>query len=332
MNAATWRVVGRSVPGPMALAVWLLVTVPAPLVFFEWTHRWEENARVGAALWWTVGAAPVLAAVVAARRSGPRRAGRTLVAAVVAVTLVSTVFVGTTLAVYRWVVPLTGSAPWRDVLVGSVLLAACGATVGHLLGRGRERPGLVPARRGYVAGAIVAVVGALLGQTTVQLGAEGSTEWQDWVEYGAVGPYAASASQSGELRLPAAGRYAVFAVGSAPRDPDCQVTGVDRVVVSATVVTIAPGDYGGDYASYAWVASFDVPVPGVYSLSCRTWDQQASYTVGKSPRIRGAVGALIHWPLIAVWLLGAIPGLLIIANTGRRRAERQSAHDAPAAR
>ncbi|WP_433318502.1 hypothetical protein ACQP0U_12375 [Micromonospora sp. CA-269861] len=33
---------------------------------------------------------------------------------------------------------------------------------------------------------------------------------------------------------------------------------------------------------------------------------------------RVAASALIHWPLIVVWLLGAIPGLLIIANTGRR--------------
>ncbi|MBG6066236.1 hypothetical protein [Micromonospora ureilytica] len=321
MRAATWRMVVRSLPGPVALAVWLLVTVPVPLVFFEWTHRWEDDPTIGAALWWTVGAAPVLAAVVAAEwtwRSGPRRTGSALVAAVVAATLISAVFVGTTAAVYLWVIPLTGLAPWRSVF-GSVLLAVCGAAVGHLLARGRARPDHVATRRGYVTGAIVAMVGALLGQATVQFGAEGSTVLHDSVEYGAVGPYAAPASQSGELRLPAAGRYAIFAVGSAPHDPDCQVTGVDQVVVSATVVTIAPGDYGGDFASYAWVAAFAVSVPGAYSLSCRTWDQQASYTVGEIPRIRGAVSALIHWPLFAVWLLGAIPGLLIMASTGRRR-------------
>ncbi|MFI6784914.1 hypothetical protein [Micromonospora sp. NPDC050276] len=330
MSAATWRLVGRSLPGPVALAVWLLVTVPAPLVFFEWTHRWEEDPTVAAAVWWTVGAAPVLAAVAAARwtwRTGRRRAAPALVAAA----STSAVFVGTSLAVYRWVIPLTGSAPWRSVLVGSAVLVPCGAAVGHLLARGRLRRKHVPSRRGVVTGAIVAAVGALLAQTTVQLGAEGSTVRYDPVEYGAVGPYVASASQSGDLRLPAAGQYAIFAVGSAPGSPDCRITGADRVVVPATPVTIAPGDYGGDYASYAWVASFDVPASGSYSLSCRTSHPQASYSVGEVPRIRGAVGALIHWPLIAVWLLGAIPGLLIVGDAGRRRGRRRPAPDAVAA-
>ncbi|MEV4121551.1 hypothetical protein [Micromonospora sp. NPDC049645] len=329
MSAATWRLVGRSSAGPVVLAVWLLVTVPAPLVFFEWTHRWEEDLTVAPALWWTVAAAPVLAAVLAARRTGRRRATPALVAAA----LTSAVFVGTSLAVYRWVIPLSGAAPWRSVLLGCVLLIACGASIGQLLARGRARRDDPPGRRGYVVGTVVALVGALLWQTTVRLGAEGSTVRYDPVEYGAVGPYAAPASRSGELRLPAAGEYAIFAVGSAPRSPDCRVTGVDRVVVPATVVTIAPGDYGGDFASYAWVASFDAPTSGIYALSCRGTDQQASYTVGEIPRIRGAVGALIHWPLLALWLLGATPGLLVVADTGRRRARRWSSqpHGGPMA-
>ncbi|NLU81117.1 hypothetical protein HCA58_22800 [Micromonospora sp. HNM0581] len=328
MNAATWRVVGRAFPGPMALAVWMLVTVPAPLIFFEGTHSWEEDLKVSTALWWIVGAVPVLAAVVATkwtRCNGQRRTASAMVAAVVAATLVSAVFVGATMAVYRWVVPLSGVAAWRSVLFGSVPLAICGAAVGYLFGRGRVRRSPVSPRRGFVLGGIVAVVGALLAETSVQLGAESSTVRYDAVEYGAVGPYATSAREQGVLRLPAAGRYAIFAVGHSPRNPDCQVTGVGVPPRSAKLVTIAPGDYGSDYASFAWVASFDVPVPGAYSLSCRTYDQQASYTVGEVPQIRGAVGALIHWPSIAIWLLGAIPGLLIIADTARRRARRRSA-------
>ncbi|MBQ1018579.1 hypothetical protein KBX71_12000 [Micromonospora sp. D93] len=43
MRAATWRMVVLSFPGPVALAVWLLVTVPGPLVFFEWTHRCSSD-------------------------------------------------------------------------------------------------------------------------------------------------------------------------------------------------------------------------------------------------------------------------------------------------
>ncbi|MET9298665.1 hypothetical protein ABZX66_05005 [Micromonospora aurantiaca] len=31
------------------------------------------------------------------------------------------------------------------------------------------------------------------------------------------------------------------------------------------------------------------------------------------------MGELIHWPVCAIWLLGAVPGLLIVADTARRR-------------
>ncbi|MFI7434173.1 hypothetical protein [Micromonospora haikouensis] len=325
MIAAAWRVVGRAYPGPVVLATWALVTVPAPLVFFEGTHRWEEHMAVSTALWWTVGAAPVLAAVVAARwtrRTGGRRTAPGAAAAVVAATLVSMVFVAATMALYRWVVPLGGTARWRSVLLGSIALAICGAAVGRLLARRPVQGGRRSTRRGFVTGGIAAVAGALLAQTTVQLGAEGSTVRHGPVEYGAVGPYAPSAGEPGKLTLPAAGPYAIFAVGFAPRDPDCQVTGPDRAVGPARSLTVAPGDYGSDAASLAWVASFDAPLPGTYSLSCRAPDPEASYAVGEVPQIRGAVGALVHWPLGAIWLLGAVPGLLIVAEAVSRRAGR----------
>jgi hypothetical protein len=328
MSVATWRVVGRAFPGPVALAVWILVTVPAPLVFFEWSHRWEEDQRVSTALWWTVAAAPVLAAVVAVRWTryvSQRRTAAALVAAVAAATLISAVCLGASLAVYRWVIPLDGAARWGSVLFGSVALTICGAAVGYLIGPGRAPRRQPSARRGYFTGAIVAVVGALLAQVTVQLGAEGSTRRYDPSEYGGVGPYAAPTDKPENLTLPAAGQYAIFAVGFAPENPDCQVSGAGSIARSATLVTIPPGDYGGDAATFAWVASFTVPVPGNYSLTCRSYDQQASYTVGEVPQIRGAVGALIHWPLVVIWLLGAAPGLLIIADTTRRRARRRSA-------
>ncbi|RBI99504.1 hypothetical protein DRA43_23310, partial [Micromonospora provocatoris] len=55
-------------PDSGPLAAWLAATVPAPLVVYEWTHRWEEEQPVSAALWWPVLASPVLAAVLAARQ------------------------------------------------------------------------------------------------------------------------------------------------------------------------------------------------------------------------------------------------------------------------
>ncbi|MGC4806148.1 hypothetical protein [Micromonospora sp. DT233] len=314
MSAATWRAVGRAFPGPVVLAVWALATVPAPLIFFEATHRWEEDPSVSSALWWVVGAVPVLAAVAAARwtrRTDRAHPAPAALVAVVAATLVSAVFVGATLAVYRWVVPLSGAAPWRGVLAASAALAVGGAAIGHLLARGRvRRRSQASARRGYVTGAIAVVLGALFAQTAVQLGAEGSTASDGPVEHG----------PAGQLWLPAADRYAIFAEGFSPSNPDCRVTGPDGAVGSASSVSVPPGGYGGgDATTYTWVASFDVPAPGSYSVSCRSSDPQASYVVGEVPRIRGAVGSLIHWPLTAIWLLGAVPGLLIIAAAVRRR-------------
>jgi hypothetical protein len=166
-------------------------------------------------------------------------------------------------------------------------------------------------RVGYLAGVVVAVAGAFLAQTTVQLGAEDSTISSDEGRYGEVGP--------GALTLPAAGRYAILAVGFAPSRPDCSVTGVARV----EPVTVPPSDYGGDAATYAWVAWFRVPGPGAYTVTCGSSDDKASYVVGDVPRIGGAVSSMIHWPLVGILLLGAVPGLLIMLDVavGRRRRE-----------
>ncbi|PZG00609.1 hypothetical protein C1I99_09365 [Micromonospora deserti] len=318
---------GRTFPGPVGLAAWIAVTLPAPLVFFEGTHRWEEHQDVSTALWWTLGALPVLAAVVAARwtrYTGQRRTSSAFLAAVVVATLISAVFLGASMAVYRWGIPLQGAAGWWSVLSSGALLAAAGAAIGYMIGLGNVRRSRLSDRHGYLIGGMVTVVGVLLAQVTVQLGAEDSTSRYDVIGYGGVGPYTAAASNPGVVILPAAGRYAILAVGFAPQDPDCRVTGVGLAGRSAELVTIAPGDYGTDAASYAWVASFNVPDPGTYSLACRSSDDQASYIVWETPDIRGTVGELVHWPLVAIWFLGAVPGLLIIANTAtRRRAKRQ---------
>ncbi|MEN3607914.1 hypothetical protein AAH979_00045 [Plantactinospora sp. ZYX-F-223] len=326
METATWRVVGRAFPGPVGWAVWIMVTVPAPLVFHEWSHRWEEDQAVSTALWWTVGALPVLSAVAAAkwaRYARQRGSAAALVTAVAVAMLVAAVFLGASIAVYRWVIPLNGTAGWSSVLVSGAGLATCGAAVGHLVG-----PKLVRRRlsdpHGYLVGGIVAVLGILLAPMTVRLGAEGSTVRYDVNGYGGVGPYSASAGEPGELTLPAAGRYGIYAVGFAPRDPACRVAGAGLPARSAELLTIPPGDYGGDAASYTWVAVFDVPGPATYSLTCRSSDEQASYTVGYVPQIRGAVAALIHWPVVAIWFLGAVPGLLIVAGAVTRRARRPS--------
>jgi hypothetical protein len=309
-------------------AVWTAVTVVVPLVFFEATHRWEEDQDVGTALRWTVAAVPVLAAAVAARwtgRTGRRRSVRARLAATAAGTLTGSVSLAGSMAFYRWVIPLSEDPDrrawwlnsWPGLWWSGLLLSAAGAVIGCAVGLRRDPRSPRSPRNSYLAGALVAVAGALLAPTVVRLGAEDSTVRYDEGRYGSVGPGAGPAV----LELPAAGRYAIMAVGFAPDDPDCLVSGPGPVSRRAEPVAIPPGDYGGDAASYAWVASFTVPGPGTYALTCRTGDEQAQYTVGDVPQIRGAVGAMIHWPVAVTALLGSIPGLLIVAGTYRRRAK-----------
>ncbi|GAB1692316.1 hypothetical protein [Krasilnikovia sp. M28-CT-15] len=324
---AAWRAVGQAFPGPVGLATWIAVTVPAPLVIYEATHRWEEDQDVATALWWTLAAVPALAASAAARWTG--RAGqhavRPLLAATATGTLVSAVFLAGSMAFYRWVIPLSGAMDWPRLWWIGLLLAVAGAAIGYPIGRRRRTR--QAGRWGYLGGALVAVAGALLAPVTVRLGAEDSTSRpHDEGRYGETGLYAAPPGRSGILELPAAGRYAILAAGFSPKDPACRVSGPGRAARRAELVSIPPSDYGnGDYATYAWVASFTVPGPGTYVVTCHTGDGQARYTVGTIPRIRGAVAAVIHWPAAVIRLLGSIPGLLIIATTYRRRARRVAA-------
>jgi hypothetical protein len=353
--------VRRAFPGPVGLAAWIAVTVPAPLVLYEATHRWEEDQRVGTALAWSLAALPVLAATVAARwsRHAERRGAVTdLLTALAVATAIGALFLAASLAFYRWVIPLGGGTGWTGAWWLTLPLAAAGATVGHLAGRrvpgppasavgrapglagseprsaatrpdGAGRPG-PPAseasavgralargprrvRPGYRLGAVIAVAGAVLAPVTVRLGAEDSTIRYDEGSYGGVG---AAATAPGVLTLPAAGRYAILGVGDAPRKPDCRIGPAGG---RAKLVGIPPRDYGGDFATYAWVASFSVPAPGRYTMECRTRDAQAGYTVGEVPQIRGAVGSLIHWPPPVIWFLGALPGLWILASAVRLR-------------
>jgi hypothetical protein len=322
-DRAGWLAVGRAFPGPVVLTAWVAVTVLLPLVFYEATHRWEEDQEVSTALWWTLAALPVLAAVVAARwtdRAGQHRGFR---AAVAAGTLVGAVFLAGTMAFYRWIIPLTGAADWPKTWWIGLLVAAVGAAIGYPIGLSRPHRDDRFTRWGYLGGALVAVAGALLAPTVVRLGAEDSTARpHDEGQYGGVGPNAAP-GRSGILQLPAAGRFAILAMGFSPKGPACVVSGPGPTSRRAELVSIPPSDYGnGDFATYAWVAAFTVPGPGTYSLTCRTSDGDASYTVGTVPRIGGAVAALIHWPLAVIGLLGSLPGLLIIAGAFRRRARR----------
>jgi hypothetical protein len=214
-------------------------------------------------------------------------------------------------AVYRWGVPVRQGVG-AEILLG-LPLAAAGAVAGCLLGRPGARAGRWSVS--VAAGVLVAVTGALLVPVTVQRGAEFSFRSFP------AGPDETRIDRPVPLSLPSAGRYGLYAVGSAPTDPDCRVTGPDTPDQAVALLPVKPGTPGLDATSaYRWIGEFEVPAAGAYSMTCRVSVTAADYTVNKAPRIRGAVEALVHWPLPVLWLFGALPGLLMFANGVRRRA------------
>jgi hypothetical protein len=288
------------------VTVWLAVTVAMPLLYFESVHLWEEDQDATSAARWAIASTPfvtIVTAAASARRPGARAVAVLLGAAASGWFLLAMALVG-----WLWIIPLDGSLDVAAVAVPAGVLAAVGAVVGYAVGR------MLPAasdRRtgvfGYVVGVVVALVGALVAPTVVRLGAEDST----------VGfSYDGRISRDGVARLPAAGRYAIFGFEEAPREPDCRVAGGGMSGRRADVVTVRPADYEGDATSLMWVATFTASGPGTYEVTCGgDWD----YTVGVAPQVDGAVGSLIHWPLVLILLLGALPGVVIVANTARRR-------------
>jgi hypothetical protein len=306
----------RAFPGPFWLFVWILMTVTAPVLMLPGFLRAEE--LLGEALpvlWWSVAAAPVPAAVVAARftaGTGRRRTVAGFLAAVAVGTAVAGLFLLLSFAVYRWGIPLR--RPAGGELFFGLPLAAAGAAIGHRIALRRTGPVQRPASvRAAVA---VALLGALLSTTTLQGGAEFSLDLQRFPS-----PARATAGAPITYPLPAAGRYGVYAEGSSPVDSGCRITG-GAGEVPVELVAIRPGTPGFDAtAGQRWIADFTVPEPGAYTLTCPESGDGAAYSVGAIPRIDGLAGALIRAapPLPVIWLLGALPGLLLLGEAVRRR-------------
>jgi hypothetical protein len=289
--------------------LWWVTAVSAPLIWFALVEPAEAVVSESPPVAWpTVCATLVLAAVTAARCRVRQRGLRAAVAAGLTVALG---YLCLAAAVYRWIIPL--EKPPGPVILAALLPAAGAAAAGFPLGRRLFRtsgPRLVVA-------AVVAVLGALIAPVTVQRGAEFSF---------AVFPPDGASSTTGSpavLTLPAAGRWGIYTIEPAPSDPDCRVTPPGT---AADRIPIPPARPGADTVpTYRWVAQFDIPAPGVYSVTCAP---AAAYVVNRPPVIRGAVAALVHWPVPVVRLLGALPGLLALGGilVRRRRAGRPPLH------
>ncbi len=309
-------VLRRAFPGPFWLFVWILMTVTAPVLVLPGFLRAEE--LLGEALpvlWWSVALAPVPAAVAAARYTagtGRRRTAAGFLAAVAVGTLVAGLFLLLSFVVYRWGIPLR--RPAGGELLFGLPLAAVGAAIGHRLGLRSTGP--VRASVSVGLAVTITLLGALLSTTTLQGGAEVSLDPQRFHS-----PAQTTDGSPITYPLPAAGRYGVYAEGRSPVDPGCRITG-GAGEVPVQVVAIRPGTPGFDAtAGQRWIAEFTAPAPGAYVLTCPESGDGAAYSVGAIPEIDGLVGVLTRaaLPLPVIWLLGALPGLLLLGEAVRRR-------------
>jgi hypothetical protein len=308
---AAWRGIAKALPGPLWFFVWVVLTTSAPLVGYPLTHRAEDILFEGpSVVWWAIAASTIVATVTAARCASGAASRGTAVGLPTTVALATSVagtFLAFAVVIYRWGVQVERPMG-AEVLLG-IPVAAMGAAIGYFLGRRATRPR--PVRR-YVAGAIIAGLGALLAPLTVQRGAEFSLDTLP------AGSAELPADRATPFTVPAGGRFGVYAIDEAPTKPDCTVAGNGLAGRHVAAVSVRPGKPGNDASpSYRWIGMFDVPAAGTYSLMCRAGGVRASYTVGGIPKIRGLVGWLVHWPVPLLWLLGALPGLLAIAEACR---------------
>jgi hypothetical protein len=304
-HAGAVRTVRWATPGPALVAAWLAVTFAMPLLYFNATNLWESDQGATSAAKWAVATTPLVTVVTAA--AAARRPGSRPVPVMLGALASGGVLLAAALVCWLWIIPLDDSLDVAAVAVPAAALSAVGAVVGYAVGTKLPPPSDRPAGvRGYVLGAVVVLIGALLALEVIRIGAEDSTiSYSDGYH-----------SKGDAVVLPAAGRYAILGLADGPRRPDCRITGGGVTGRRADVVTVAPADYSGNATSIAWVATFTAPGPGTYELKCRG---DGFYSVGDVPRIRGAVGSLIHWPLVVLLLLGALPGLAIVGRTARRR-------------
>jgi hypothetical protein len=224
-------------------------------------------------------------------------------------------------AVYRWGIPLRRPAG-AELLVG-LALAVPGSAIGHLLGvrathRATDRA-THRARRPHrvLAGVVAAAIGAVIAPATMESGADLGVDPRT---------FRPTAGAATVYTIPAAGRYAIYAEGRASADSGCRVTGNGMTARRPRPVPLQPGTPGFDGTpGYRWIAQFEVPAPGTYSLTCRPDGDPSPYSIGAVPRIDGMVGTLARHapPRPVIWLFGALPGLLAVAAAVRKRARRR---------
>ncbi|MEU4693776.1 hypothetical protein [Actinoplanes sp. NPDC023714] len=159
-------------------------------------------------------------------------------------------------------------------------------------------------RRGWplLAGPAIALLGAAAAPLTVQRAAE----FSDFVVTARVEP------GPGGARFPAPGRYRLIAVDPAPAHPECTASGLPLHEIPIKPTT--PGVDGT--AGTTHIGDFVIPEAGTYEITCA--GEVFDHHVADAGHFRGAAGRLIYRPRPLIMLIGAIPGLLVIAGRWRR--------------
>lgn len=291
-------------PSASVWAALCLLTVPTAVLA---NARVVEVApRAAEVFWWTQAALPVLGAAAAARwtaRTGRRRTTAGFGSALLAATLAGALCLLLSVAVYRWVIPFDDPVGWLE------LVALPAATIGGALGFafGLRMCAGPPGWYRYAAGGALAALGGYLIFPTTDAAILHGTGGEATFPYG-----------SHVIEAAAGGRFAIHRFSDAGEAaPTCVVSGPGRTDEPAVRLT-APVNNSHDATTDFLVAIFSTPSAGSYTVSC----DLAEY--GVQPLARGAAPAVRTWPVPVIVLLGALPGLVIVADTAVRRARRHA--------
>ncbi|WP_199510667.1 hypothetical protein [Nucisporomicrobium flavum] len=322
-----WIVAAAALPAAIAAA-----RPPRPFVAASLTRRsavaLPPRRSVAARLARRSGAAPALQSPVAAdlrppsgeaprSGAGPSSGAAPLIGAASAIgagLAVAAVYVAATVAGYLLVFPMEAHPVHAGVLL-AVLPALAGATAGHLIGRrSRSRPGFGSVKAA-MTGAALALFGALLLPGTVADAAQFSAVEESGPDLYTLGP--------GQIAVPAAGRYTLLGDGDPPPDPGCRLIRAGAADVRAEPLTVQPEEAGYDAtAGFRTIADVDVAVAGIYGLTCSSPGDGTGYRLVRRQSISPVADSLMRWPLSLIMLLGALPGLVLVAGAaGGSRSE-----------
>lgn len=191
---------------------------------------------------------------------------------------------------------------------------------GKFAGRQRKRS----TKTMVAAGFAVALAGALLTPGTVEDAAQFSLARPTGAEPGVqqpstILPEEPGVQQPSTFLLPEPGRYTLMADGLPPANPGCRLSGPGGVEVPAEPLTVQPTEPGYDATpATTTLADVDVDVAGAYTLACSSGGD-ADYYLAGGWTISRIADAVMRWPLPVLLLIGALPGLAIIAAAARRR-------------